>query len=1072
MAGSRNLLRTRSSNSQGRTVRSSVGKPMQRIAFHAVADEGCLPLAVRRWAEPSRQAIFVAGDDSMLQALAEAMPVFLPDRPTHVLPAWGSSPYDRSRPSRAVTGMRVAGLAAIAERAEPCLVVTTPEALLQRIPPAERLLERAIRLLPGQGLDLEWLQATLTAFDYDLVERVDEVGEAVIRPGAADVFPAGAASPVRLELEDGRITAMRRFDAADQLTTVDVPLVLLLPASEGFIVPGEAAEMVRPLLPEGDLATLFDLLPDAALAITEGFDQRVLDWLDLVQDGYRMALSATRAGTPPPPAPDRLYLRRQEVETIIADRRPAGLTIGTQPAEPALALAAAVRRAASLLADDRAVIACAGIRSATLRTTLARRLRFDPDNVEVLEDWDAALRLHRGRIGVLKAPLRFGFSLPDRTVLAIQTLPAGQTRASRLEDYAATLAIGDLVVEPERGVAELAGLVMEDQAGASFECLSLAFRGDANLLVPATEAGRVWRYGAAGTMAPDRLDASAWRERRAHTERELQAIAVRLVAQVREREAQAAPVFKPADAYRRFVRAMPFALTPDQARAIRSVQQDLASGHPMLRLMCGDVGFGKTEVALHAAALTALAGDQVAIAAPTTLLARQHLEVFRRRLSGLGLRIEPLIRSSRSQESRDVLQGLSKGVVHIVIGTHSVAAAQFQRLGLIVIDEEQRFGEAHKRALRRKRAGLHTLIMTATPLPRTLQGALVGVVDVSLLAQPPASRLPIRSITLAFDPVVARTALMREARRGGQSFVVCPRIQDLGPMQARLAEIVPELSIAVAHGRLRGEELDRVVLEFASGNGDVLLTTNIVETGLDISNANTMLIWRADHFGVAQLHQLRGRIGRGRVRGSAYLMTDGEHPPSPAALRRLEVAASLGGLGSGFDVSLADLEQRGAGDLLGEEQAGHLRLIGTELYRHLLTRALARARGEPVADEVIPNIVVEAEAMVPPGFIPEADVRLEIYRRLARTGTIGALDEFAEEMADRFGTLPGPLLGLLDMTRLRVLCEQHGIAAVHAGPSGIAFTEHDGTRRVLDLSPNPVGHRLPQVLEALRGQYS
>jgi transcription-repair coupling factor (superfamily II helicase) len=513
---------------------------------------------------------------------------------------------------------------------------------------------------------------------------------------------------------------------------------------------------------------------------------------------------------------------------------------------------------------------------------------------------------------------------------------------------------------------------------------------------------------------------------------------------------------------------MPFAATPDQAQAIRSVQQDLAAGHPMLRLVCGDVGFGKTEVALHAAVLTALAGHQVAVAAPTTLLARQHLDVFRRRLAGLDLRIEPLIRASRSPESRRVLQGLAEGAIDIVIGTHAVAVAGFKRLGLVVIDEEQRFGEAHKLALRQKRAGLHALIMTATPLPRTLQGALVGVVNVSQLAQPPIARLTIRSVTVAFDAALVRSALTREARRGGQSFVVCPRIQDLAPMQARLGEIVPELSVVVAHARLRGEALDRVVFGFASGEGDVLLTTNIVETGLDIPNANTMLIWCADRFGLAQLHQLRGRIGRGRVRASAYLMIDREHPPSAAALRRLDIVASLSSLGSGFDVSLADLDQRGAGDLLGEEQAGHLRLIGTELYRYLLTRALARARGEAVADDFSPTIVVEAEALVPHDFIPEADVRLAIYRRLARIKSMDALEDLAEELADRFGSLPKPLHSLLDVARLRLLSVQHGLAAVHAGPNGIAVTGHDGARTVLDVPPSPVGDWPKQVLEAVR----
>jgi transcription-repair coupling factor (superfamily II helicase) len=338
---------------------------------------------------------------------------------------------------------------------------------------------------------------------------------------------------------------------------------------------------------------------------------------------------------------------------------------------------------------------------------------------------------------------------------------------------------------------------------------------------------------------------------------------------------------------------MPFVLTPGQAQAVRAIREGLVTGHPMLRLVCGDVGFGKTEVTLHAAALVAFSGLQVTVAAPTTLLARQHLNVFRRRLENFGLRIALLIRASRSKESKAVLADLAAGRTDIVIGTHAVANARFRDLGLMVIDEEQRFGEAQKRALREGQGGVHALIMTATPLPRTLQSSLVGLADVNLAIQPPASRLPVRGVVVAFDPVVAHSALMREARRGGQSLVVCPRIEDLEPLRARLREIVPALSVVLAHGRMRGEELDRIVLEFAAGEGDVLLTTNIVETGLDIANANTMLIWRADRFGLAQLHQLRGRIGRGRVRANAYLMTDPAHPPSGLARKRLEAVASL-----------------------------------------------------------------------------------------------------------------------------------------------------------------------------------
>ncbi len=644
---------------------------------------------------------------------------------------------------------------------EAAFILTTPESLLQRIPSISRLLERSVRLAEGQTLDLAWLETTLEAFGYELVERVGEPGEAALHASTADIFPAGATAPIRLEIADNTIRSIRRFAPDDQLSVADLEQALLLPASERFTIPGEdmgrTGRVAERLLPDGPLSTIFDLLPYASFGTMEGADQRIEDWLGLIRDGYNVALASLREGTRPPRPPDTLYLGQAEIASALSGRRVTGFAL-ERAGEPALSIAMAARRAAVAL------------------LTVARK------------------------------PLR--------------------------------------AASPRSG-----------------------------------------------------------RNRHRH------------------------------------------------------------------RHACGDC-----------------------CAVP---------------------------------QSR-----------------------------LVVIDEEQRFGEAQKRALREKRASTHVLIMTATPLPRTLQAALIGIVGVSVLAQPPAARLPVRSVVVPFDPVVACTALMREARRGGQSFVVCPRIEDLAPMQQRLQEIVPELSIAVAHGRMRGEAVDRIVLDFAGGEADVLLTTSIVEAGLDIPSANTMLIWRADRFGLAQLHQLRGRIGRGRERASAYLLTDPAHPPSAAAQKRLTTIGSLNQLGAGFDLSLADLEQRGAGDLLGEEQAGHLRLIGTELYRYIFTRAVARARGEGVTDEWSPAIVASADAFVPEHFVPEPDVRLEIYRRLARAESVDILDELASELDDRFGALPRPLATLLDIAKLRLLSRQHGIAALHAGPQAIALASRGSIEDLLSRFPD------------------
>ena len=784
------------------------------------------------------------------------------------------------------------------------------------------------------------------------------------------------------------------------------------------------------------------------MSLEAGVVERIADRLDLVRDGYEARCLARRIANDPAPVapPDRLYLTAPEIAAATARRRVLAFAaedgdelVERISGDPATTIESLVALAQKRASEGDAVIACVAAQG----DALARR--FDPEP-GLLNAWDEAEHVAPGKIGLLPLKLTEGFRLDGFSVLA------GPAAAARPQvDGAANsalaiqdLRIGDLAVEPEHGLARLSGLAMLDEAGTARECLSLEFAGDKRLLLPVTEAATLWRYGSAAASAkPDPLTGEAWLRRREQVDAEIATAAAGIVERTRAREAARAPVITPPRAeFDRFVRRVPYTLTADQGTAIDAILRDLARGRPMDRLVCGDVAFGKTEIALHAAAAVALAGKQVAVIAPTTLLARQHLETFRSRFSGLGIAVDKLIRSARSAEGRAVTKGLADGSVRVVVGTHALAAPglRFQDLGLVVIDEEQRFGEAQKRQLRGLGAGQHVLTMTATPLPRSLQAALVGLIDVSVLATPPVARQPVRGFVVPFDPVVVRSALLREARRGGQSFVVCPRIEDLAPMQARLAELVPELSLVVAHGRMRGDALDAAMLDFAEGRGDVLLATNIIEAGLDIPNANTMLVWRPDRFGLAQLHQLRGRVGRGRSRATAYLLTDPAQTLSGTARKRLETLAALDNPGAGFAISTADLDQRGAGDLLGDAQAGHVRLVGTELYRHLLTRALAAARGAAMPTDWAPEIALEIAAYIPADLVPEADVRLEIYRRLGRLQAVEEVDELGEELADRFGELPEPARSLLDITRLRLLCRALDIASLQAGPEAVAIT--------------------------------
>jgi transcription-repair coupling factor (superfamily II helicase) len=459
----------------------------------------------------------------------------------------------------------------------------------------------------------------------------------------------------------------------------------------------------------------------------------------------------------------------------------------------------------------------------------------------------------------------------------------------------------------------------------------------------------------------------------------------------------------------------------------------------MDRLVCGDVGFGKTEVALRAAAAVALAGKQVAIVAPTTVLVRQHVRSFQRRFAGLGIKVEHLSRLVKPAEANAVKKGLADGSIRIVIGTHALAAkgVAFKDLGLVVIDEEQRFGAAHKARLRGLAFGGHVLTLTATPIPRTMQAALVGLQELSIIATPPARRQPIRTFLTPFDPATVREALMRERRRRGQSFVVCSRVEDIEPARELLAKLVPELALLVAHGQMPAADADDVMVRFADGDGDVLLATNIIESGLDVPRANTMLVWRADRFGLSQLHQLRGRVGRGRVRGTTYLLTEPGKELPKATEKRLRALEALDRLGAGFAISAQDLDQRGAGAILGEEQTGHVKMVGADLYQHMLKRAL---RGEPLDDDWTPDLNLGLTGMIPEAYVNEPEMRINLYARLARLDSSETTDDLEAEIEDRFGPMPEPVRHLLGLTELKQACRRAGVARVDAGPQAIALT--------------------------------
>jgi transcription-repair coupling factor (superfamily II helicase) len=1023
---------------------------------------GVVALSVfERWrAAGERGLLLLANGESAAEYLGANIHALFPGCPVLVFPRWDCLPYDPAGPSREIMGRRASVLRRLAGRLARPLVIATPEAALQRVPPRPVWQRAALQLRRGASLSLAELREFLERTGYAVDALVDAPGEAVLHGQVVDVFPAGALAPVRIEHNDGRITGIFSYDPLTQRTTRELAEVVLDAASE-MIACDVAAQSAWLCDCYPRLETLFDYLPQATVLTDRGVDERASLRLDQVREACE-GWNALPGGPASLPPPHRLYCDMPEWQVRLAEHRAQELSLphARDLRIPLFATAANASRAyrdfiAAQRADGRRIVLAAAEERDL--AVLARRAAAAAGTAATrVADWQTVVDAPPHSLLTLRADFEAGFLVPSANAAVIAAADLLGSRAghqvpmevAQSGDFAgaeAMLRIGDPVVHSEHGIGLLRGLeTIATPETADQDTIRLEYAGDAALMVRMQEIGAIWDYGAAPeAVALDHLGAEAWHRRRREVEDEIAGTAQALVRLAREREAQEAPrLIPPSREYERFVAGFPFIATADQARAVENVLADLRSGRPMDRLVCGDVGFGKTEIALRAAAAAVLAGMQVAVVVPTTVLARQHLGTFRRRFAGFGIRIEPLSRLVTPAEARAVKQGLRNGSVDIVIGTQAIAGrdVRFPRLGLLIIDEEQRFGARTKEKLRAFATGIHVLTLTATPIPRTLQRAVVGLQSLSILATPPLRRLPIRTVVAAFDPALLREALMFERRRGGQSFVVCPRIEDIEPLGARLADIVPQLAVKLVHARMPAEAIDETVVGFAEGRGDILLATDIIENGLDIPRANTIAVWRPDRFGMAQLHQLRGRIGRGRRPGLAYFLTDPAMKLAPATQKRLDLLADLNRLGAGLAISRRDLELRGAGDILGEQQAGHVRLLGAGLYRHLLDRALAQARGERVEREQLPELNLQVAGLIPGDYVADPQVRINLYARLARLRGLAAIEEFAEEITDRFGEPPPAVANLFALARLGEMGRRLDIMRIDAGPKAIAVT--------------------------------
>ena len=1057
-----------------------------------------------------RRAVVIAADEAAMRALAETAPLFAPEIEVLTFPAWDCLPYDRASPALRVMAERLATLSALQNASDkPQLVLTTSSAATQRVLTRFRVRQLTRRIAEGERIDREVLVGQLNALGYQRADTVAEHGEYAVRGSLVDVYPAGEELALRLDFFGDEIDTLRRFDPADQRSTDKAQAFTLMPASEALLdtdtikrfrsgyreafgatatqdplyqALSEGRRMAGmehwlPLLEER-LETLFDHLGENDLILRDSSaDQALEARRESIEDYFQNRVRAMEAepGNYRPLEPQALYVAKAEWDGFVAER-PIHLASPFPEPESARTIDFGVQVARDF-SPERAQQAniyesvaqhVADLRRGGRKVVLASYTRGARERLSGLleenglkaqksvDNWQEALG-SKTQPALLVLPLDHGFTTPDVAVLTEQDmlgdrLVRRRKRRKAADAFLAELAAlspGDLVVHADHGIGRYEGLTQIPVSKVPHDCVALEYaRGD-KLYVPVENIELLSRYGSEseGGATLDSLGGEAWQRRKARMKERIRAIAGELIKTAAMRATRPGLVAEPDSTYPQFVDRFPYEETDDQDRAIADVLADLEAGKPMDRLVCGDVGFGKTEVALRAAFVMAMSGRQVALVCPTTLLARQHYKNFVERLQGFPINIGRLSRLVPAAEAKKTKEGLADGTIDIVIGTHALLAKtiSFKRLGLVIVDEEQHFGVAHKERLKALKADVHVLTLTATPIPRTLQMAMSGLRDLSVIQTPPVDRLAVRTYVTPWDGVVLREALLREHYRGGQSFFVVPRIADLPNMEEWLGEHVPEVKAVTAHGQMSASQVEERMSAFYDRKYDVLLSTSIVESGLDIPTANTLVVHRADRFGLAQLYQLRGRVGRAKTRAYAYLTMPEDRSITEGAQKRLQVLADLDSLGAGFQLASHDLDIRGAGNLLGDEQSGHIKEVGFELYQSMLEDAIVelKAGGVARAEEFTPQISIDAPILIPETYVPDLDLRMGLYRRLGDLDDRRAIDEFAAELIDRFGALPDETANLLKIVEVKLNCKAASIAKLDLGPRGAVVTFAD-----------------------------
>ncbi|WP_448229232.1 transcription-repair coupling factor [Pseudoxanthomonas mexicana] len=1070
------------------------------IASAALAHEGPLLVVAR----DNHEAHQLEADLHTLLGTAGDLPVV-------AFPDWETLPYDQFSPHPDIVSQRLSALHRL-PTLEKGIVVVPVQTLMQRLSPLKHIAGGSFDYRMGQRLDFDAEKRRLEAASYRHVPQVLDPGDFAVRGGLLDVYPMGADAPLRIELLDDTIDSLRHFDPESQRSLDRVESVQLLPGRE---VPLDERSVERAmtllrdrfdvdtrrsalyqdlksgLAPAGveyylplffdATSTLFDYLhADALPVLTDGFGEAAEAFWAQTRNRYDQRRHDIERPLLPPDelylSPDSLRERlnqrlRVEVCGPHHSRHGEALPLGDQPLPP-LPVAAKDAPAGEALKSflghypGRVLIASdsPGRREALLEVLQAAALVPD-----VLGDF-TAFRTGRDRFAITVAPLEDGFALDDPRIAVLterQLFPERATQAHRRrrtgrEPEAIIRDLGELtegapIVHEDHGVGRYRGLIAMDVGGMPGEFLEIEYAKGDRLYVPVAQLHLISRYsGASPETAPlHSLGGEAWAKAKKKAAEKVRDVAAELLEIQARRQARAGlalhvdrPMYEP------FAAGFPFEETPDQRAAIEAVLRDLQSSQPMDRVVCGDVGFGKTEVAVRAAFAAASAGKQVAVLVPTTLLAEQHYRNFRDRFADWPLKVEVLSRFKTAKEIKAELEKLAEGKLDVIVGTHRLLQpdVKFKDLGLVIVDEEQRFGVRQKEALKALRANVHLLTLTATPIPRTLNMAMAGLRDLSIIATPPANRMAVQTFVTPWDDALLREAFQRELSRGGQVYFLHNDVESIGRMQRELQELVPEARIGVAHGQMPERELEQVMLDFQKQRFNVLLCTTIIESGIDIPNANTIIMNRADKFGLAQLHQLRGRVGRSHHRSYAYLVVPDKRSITADAQRRLEAIASMDELGAGFTLATHDLEIRGAGELLGEDQSGQMAEVGFSLYTELLERAVRSIKAGHLPDVDVgqerrgADVELNVPALIPEDYLPDVHTRLTLYKRISSAPDKEDLRDLQVEMIDRFGLLPDPAKYLFATAELKLAANALGIRKLELG-------EHGG-RIVFESKPN------------------